>query len=194
LLPNPSFEEGWYHLGGAPELQIPNQWHLEWDEGYNSLDSDPWNEYARPESRVLSSAFLPANEHQLFIWDGAHTLKIFKGTGALYFRFVSYVLLEPGSYQFEVNVFPDMVDGYTDSGSKIWAPDPLSGELRFIVDYQRDNWILPIFGQKQTYRHSFEVTSTGSVRVGVAFRGRWAIENNGWFMDDWSLVQLASGG
>jgi hypothetical protein len=194
LLPNPSFEEGWYHANGLPELQVPDQWRLEWDEGGNSLDPDPWNRYVRPESRVLSGAFLPANEHKLFIWDGSQTVKIFKKEGALSFRLLTDVFLEPGTYFFEINIFPDMIDGYAGTGKKIWAPDPLSGELRFIVNLPAGDWILPTFGQKNTYHHAFELTSPQKVHLGVAFRGRWAIENNGWFMDDWSLEQLSQPG
>lgn len=191
LLPNPSFEEGWYHENGLPELQVPNQWRLEWDEGGNSLDPDPWNRYVRPESRVLSRDFLPASEHELFIWDGSQTVKVFKKEGSLSFRLLTDVFLDPGTYLFRINIFPDMIDRYSESGNKIWAPDPLSGEFRFIVNLPAGDWIFPPFGQKGTYQHAFEITSPQKVHLGVAFRGRWAIENNGWFMDDWSLEQLS---
>jgi len=191
VLPNPSFEEGWYHINGIPELQVANQWTLEWDSGSNPLDPDPWNDFVRPESRVINGAFLPADEHQLFIWDGSYTVKIFKQTGALSFRLISDVYLEPGSYLFEINVFPDMIDGYTANGTKIWAPDPLSAELQFIAGNSVGDWIFPIFGQRNTYQHAFQVPTAGFYRIGVGFRGRWAIENNGWFMDAWSLRQLS---
>jgi hypothetical protein len=192
LLPNPSFEDGWYHINGLPELQVANHWTLEWDVGPNPLDPDPWNEFVRPESRVLNRDFLPESEHDLFIWDGDHTSKIFKGAGAISFRLITNVPLEPGTYFLEINVFPDMVVGYTEEGGKIWAPDPLSAELRFIDGYTVGNWIFPTFGQRNTYHHAFEVTTSGQTTIGVAFRGRWAILNNGWFMDDWSLVQLSN--
>ena len=191
ILPNPSFEEGWYHINGIPELQVPNQWTLEWDVGNNPLDPDPWNEFVRPESRVINDVFLPADEQSLFIWDGDYTVKIFKQTGALSFRLFSNVYLEPGSYIFEINTFPDMIDGYTADGSKIWAPDPLSAELQFLVGDATGGWIFPVFGRRNTYQHAFQVSAPGFYRIGVAFRGRWAIENNGWFMDDWSLRQLS---
>jgi hypothetical protein len=190
LLPNSSFEEGYYHPSGIPELQVPNNWTLEWDEGYNPLDPDPWNVFVRPESRVLSRDFLPQAEHPLFIWHGNHTVKIFKQTGSLSFRLVTYPVLDAGTYLFQINVFPDMIDGYNPDGSKIWAPDPLSGELQFIVNSPQGSWIYPIFGQRNTFQHYFVLPQSGTVRLGVAFRGRWAIENNGWFLDDWSLRQV----
>lgn len=187
LLPNPSFEEGWYHPGGIPELQIPNGWLFEWDEGQNPLDPDPWNVFVRPECRLLSPDFLPPNEHALFIWDGQYTVKCFKGMGAISFRLLTDVYLEAGTYTLEINVFPDLVDGYTAGGEKIWAPDPLSGDVRFIVGQSDNPWILPGFGRKNTLTHTFTITQAGTVRLGVAVRGRWAIQNNGWFLDDWSL-------
>lgn len=191
LLPNPSFEQGWYHVSNYAEIQVPDQWVLGWQEGTNPLDSDPWNVFVRPESRLLNEDFLPADEIDVFIWDGNYTVKIFKGQGALYFWLITNVILDPGSYLFEINVFPDMIEGYNDTGAKVWASDPLSGELRFIEESEVGNWQLPVFGQKQSFHHAFEVTERRSVRLGVAFRGRWAIENNGWFLDDWSLIQLS---
>lgn len=189
-LPNPSFEEGWYHPNGIPELQIPNQWILEWDEGYNPLAPEPWNNYVRPEVRVLSRDFLPPDEHDLLIWDGIYTVKVFKGNGALSYRLITSRYLEPGRYQLEINVFPDLVVGYTQDGQKIWAPDPRSGEVRFTVDGRSGQWILPTFGQKNTIRHTVDVGQAKVVHITVAFRGRWAIQNNGWFMDDWRLTRL----
>ncbi len=191
LLPNPSFEDGWYNLYGLPEIQVANRWTLEWDEGANTLDPDPWNVFVRPESRVLPRNFLPAREHELFIWDGDHTVKVFKGQGAISFRLVTTVYLTPGTYLLEINVFPDLVVGYTPEGKKIWAPDPLSGEFRFIAADAGSGWLYPTFGIKNTYSYPFSVASARVITLGVAFRGRWAIENNGWFMDDWSLTRIS---
>jgi hypothetical protein len=193
LLPNPSFEDGWYNQGGVAELQLPISWQLQWDEGPNWLDSEPWNVFVRPESRVLTSDFLPPNERELFIWDGDMTLKIFKREGALSFRLTTLIDLEPGSYLFTIHVFPDMVEDYTEAGGKIWAHDALSAQLRFIMDPPSAEWHFPAFGQKNEFQYAFYVYEPRVVRIGVHFVGRWAILNNGWFMDDWSLVQMAAG-
>jgi hypothetical protein len=192
LLPNGSFEEGWYHKNGIPELQVPNRWTLEWQEGHNNLDPDPWNAYLRPESRILSADFLPAREHSTFIWDGKHTVKIFKKTGAIHFWLTTNVDLQPGTYVFEISFFPDLIDGYTENGGKVWAPDPLSGEVRFIVNQPVGPWTFPDFGKKITMQYRFDISSPSLVRIGAAFRGRWAIDNNGWFLDDWSLERIAT--
>lgn len=191
LLPNASFEGGWYHPNGIPELQIPDRWLFEWDEGENPFSPDPWNDFVRPEVRVLPATFLPPEEHELFIWDGEHTVKIFKDWGAISIRLLTDVYLQPGAYLLEASVFPDLIVDYV-NGEKVWAPDPLSGEVRLIAGSGDTGWLLPAFGQKNTFVYSFTVSHPQTVRVGVALRGRYAIRNNGWFMDDWWLYQIGN--
>ncbi len=188
LLSNPSFEQGWYQLNGAPELQIPEGWQFTYKNEENQLDPDPWNKWVPPEARVLPSAFLPPEEHDLFIWDGDQTVKVFKGSGAIWFELKTAVTLQPGTYVLIINVFPDLVVGY-DNGQKIWAPDPLSGEVKLIAGNGTTGWMLPTFGQKNRFQTTFTVSKTQTVTVGAAMRGRWAIQNNGWFMDDWGLYK-----
>ncbi|MFZ1397573.1 MAG: hypothetical protein WAS33_11770 [Candidatus Promineifilaceae bacterium] len=188
LLANGSFEQGWYHIDNIPELQIPNGWQFSYAKGSNTLDPDPWNVWVRPETRVLSSAFLPPEEHALFIWDGNQTVKVFKGFGAIQFELTTNVTLQPGTYVLVINVFPDLVVGY-DNGQKIWAPDPLSGEVKLIAGNGTTGWLLPQFGQKNRFQTTFTVASPQTVKIGAAMRGRWAIENNGWFLDDWGLYK-----
>ena len=190
LLPNGSFENGHYNLNGIPELQLPNQWLFEWEEGNNPLDPDPWNSWLRPETRVLSRDFLPANEHATFIWDGNHTVKIFKEHGAINFKLQTTLFLQPGRYQLQISLFPDLVVGYTDSGQKIWAPDPLSGEVRLLANATPSAWHLPAFGRKNSYLHDFTVSQPQNVTIGAHIRGRWGLANNGWFLDDWRLIPL----
>lgn len=189
LLPNPSFEGGWYNQNGVPELQLPNQWILEWDTGANPFDPNPWSEFVRPEVRVLSSAFLPEHERPLYIWHGNHTVKLFKGSGALSIRLLTDVTLPAGTYQLTVNAYPDMVQAYNGS-QKVWASDPHAGELRLLVGNGGSGWQLPTFGQRNTLTHTFTLSQPQTVRVGVALRGRYALVNNGWFLDDWSLVKV----
>lgn len=189
ILPNGSFEQGHYNQNGIPELQLPNGWLLEWDEGATGFGSNSWDVYVRPETRVLSSAFLPAFEHPLYIWDGSHTVKVFKGSGAISVRLLTDVTLEPGTYLFEINVFPDVVMGY-ENKQKVWADDPAAGEVRFIVTGGGTGWIFPTFGTRNTFTHTFTVTEPQTVRIGVGMRGRYALPTNGFFVDDWSLKKV----
>lgn len=189
ILPNPSFEEGWYNRDGIPELQLPNSWLFEWDEGPTGFGNQSWDVYVRPETRVLPTSQLPSHEHPLYIYDGVYTIKMFKGFGAISFRLLTDVTLEPGTYTFEVNFFPDLVVGYNGE-QKIWAPDPFSGEVQFLIGGVAYGWNYPTFGRKNTLQQTFTITQTQNVRLGIWVRGRFAIANNGWFFDDWSLRRI----
>jgi hypothetical protein len=186
ILPNGSFEQGHYNKDGIPELQLPNNWLIEWDEGPTGFGDQVWDVYVRPETRVLQDIYLPDYEHALYIWDGTHTVKIFKGQGPISVRFFTNIALEPGTYVFEVNVFPDMVMGYEDH-QKVWADDPTAAEIAFIVTGAGTGWFFPSFGTKNTFTHTFTVTEAQTIRLGIGLRGRYALSTNGFFIDDWSL-------
>jgi hypothetical protein len=188
LLPNGSFEEGHYNMHGIPELQLPVGWQFEWDESRTGFGSESWAVYVRPETRVLSTEFLPTAEHSLFIFDGTHTIKAFKGNGAISFKLFRNVYLEAGTYVLEINVYPDMYMDYRD-GMKIWADDPLTGQFRFIAP-GATGWIGTVYGRKNTLTHTFTVDTAGEVPIGAAMRGNHAIMNDGWFFDDWSLRKI----
>lgn len=188
-LPNASFEGGWYHPNGIPELQIPDQWNFWYATGPTGFGDNPWDVWVRPEVRVLPSDYLPPSEHDLFIWDGDQTVKVFKGYGAISYKLSQVVTLPPGVYQLEVSVFPDLVVAY-DNGQKVYASDPLTGEVMLLAGNGNTGWLLPTFGQKNTFRYTFTVSSTRQIEIGAAMRGRWAILNNGWFTDDWFLHKI----
>lgn len=188
LLPNSSFEEGHYNMSGIPELQLPVGWVFEWDESATGFGSEVWDVYQRPETRVLSTEFLPASEHALYIYDGAHTVKIFKGNGAISFKLFRDVYLEPGKYVLEIQVYPDLYMDFQ-NGMKIWADDPLTGQFRFIAP-GATGWMGTTYGRKNTFTHTFTVEQAQQVRVGTAMRGNHAILNDGWFMDDWTLKRV----
>ncbi|MEM7798087.1 MAG: hypothetical protein AAF633_02760 [Chloroflexota bacterium] len=190
LLVNPSFEGGWYHMNGDPELQIPDTWRFEFDEGDNPLDPDPWNKWVRPEVRVLPKEFLPESEHETFIWEGDQTLKIFKGQGAISIRLLTTQNLTPGAYRFTVHAYPDLIVDYSDSGGKVFADEREAGEVQFLIDGTQSGWFYPSFGTKNRLSYAFVVEEEQQVTLGIAIRGRWAILNNGWFLDDWMLQQV----
>jgi LysM repeat protein len=190
LLPNPSFEEGHYNQNNTEELQVPNGWFLLVDEGPNSLQPGSGGNFFRPESRVLPYWNLPPHERAQFIWDGDHTIKLFKGGAPTHFHLFTDVFLQPGTYRLEINVFPDTVLAYNADGSKTWANDPLASEVRMIVGSGGSNWITPPVGQRHTLTHTFTVNNAGTVRVGASFRNRFIQANNGWFIDHWSLRRI----
>ena len=140
--------------------------------------------------RVLPKSLVPSNEHDLFFADGDHTVKIFKGSGAISYRFSQAHQLEAGKYQFTVNIFPDVVTGYDSNGNKVFAPDPLSAEMSFLINGQQDAWRVVEVGKRSQFSKTFEISSPETVQVAVAIRGRHAVENNGWFLDGWTLEKI----
>jgi len=145
--------------------------------------------WVRPEVRVLPAQYLPANERGLFIFDGSQTLKVFKGSGAISYRIYQDITLEPGTYRLEIGVFPDLVVDYA-NGQKVWPSDPNLGEVRFIVGSGGSGWLAPIAGQKNVMSYTFTIQARQTIRVGLGVRGKFAIDNNGWFLDDWSLTRV----
>jgi hypothetical protein len=189
LLPNGSFEQGHYNQNGIPELQLPNGWRLEWDEGPTGFGSEKWDAYVRPEARVLDTRFLPPEEHGLYIFEGTHTVKIFKGSGAVSFRLLTDVTLEPGTYLIEAKMFADVVEKW-ENRQKVWPADPTAAEFRFLVGDGGTVWTRQNYGQRNVHNWTFTVDSPQTIRVGVWLRGKYAIANNGWFIDDLSLRRV----
>lgn len=189
ILPNSSFEEGWYNRDGRPDLHVPNGWTLEWDEGPTGFGNQPWDIYVRPKSQVMPSAALPEAERATYIWEGNQTYKLYKDDGAFSVRLFRDITLDPGTYVLAANAFADMVQGYN-GRDKIWAGDPNSGEVRLFAGNASSDWMASPPGQKTPFSYTFTITSQQSVRIGVALRGRYALSNTGWFVDDWSLKQL----
>ncbi len=190
ILFNPSFEDGHYNQNGVPELQLPNNWGFEWDTGRTGFGDEVWDEWVRPEVRVLPKSNVPSSEHNDFFVDGDHAVKIFKGSGAISFRFSQAHQLEAGKYQFTVNVYPDVIKGYGSNGEKIFADDPLAAELSFLLNGSQTAWRVVEIGERNRYAFVFEISEPKTVQVALVARGRFAVENNGWFMDSFSLVKI----
>lgn len=188
VLPNGSFEDGWYNLNGVPELQLPNGWAFEWDEGATGFGGNAWDVWVRPETRVLSRQFLPTAEHPLYITDGNHTVKIFKGSGAISARMYRDLDLQAGTYVMSFRGYPDLYTEY--NTGKVWTTDPSAGEVRIIVNDGGSGWFFATPGQQNQFSHTFTLNSAQRVRVGAAIRGRYAILNNGWFIDNWTLEKV----
>jgi LysM repeat protein len=190
LLPNPSFEGDW-HFYLYNELQIPDGWQLATDEGANNLEQGAGGLFNRPEVRVVPAKDLPPAEHSLFILDGNKTVKAFKGGAPTSFSMFTDVALQPGSYRLTINFVPDTVAGY-DAGQKNYASDPLAAEARIIVDGGGTGWQGTNSGQRNSLSFDFTVDEARTVRVGGAFRNRYIMANNGWFLDNWSLTPLTA--
>jgi LysM repeat protein len=187
LLPNGSFEEDWYFFNGVSEWQLPNGWSMSVNEGSNPDGSG--GNYFRPEIRLLSRPDLPSNEANMFIFDGNKTIKAFKGDAPTSFAIFRDVALQPGTYRFSMSFFPDSVYGYS-GADKVYNGDPLSAEARIIAGNGGTGWAGTQVGNQNTVTHDFTLDTAQTIRLGGAFRNRFAQSNNGWFIDDWSLQKL----
>lgn len=190
LLPNPSFEGDWYFYL-YNELQIPDNWQLLTDEGPNTLEPGSGGVFNRPEVRVVPSKDLPPAERSSFIFQGDKTVKAFKGGAPTSFSMFTDVSLPPGAYRLTINFFPDAVAGY-DNQRKTYATDPLAAEMRVIHNNGGTGWQTTQIGQRNTVTYDFTVEEGGPTRLGAGFRNRFALANNGWFIDGWSLEALSN--
>ncbi len=188
LLPNPSFEGDWYFYL-YNELQIPDNWQIVTDEGPNALEPGSGGVFNRPEVRVVPAKDLPPAEQSSFIFEGNKTLKAFKGAAPTSFSLFTDVALPPGAYRLTVNFFPDAVAGY-DNLNKTYATDPLAAEMRIVHNNGGTGWQTTQIGQRNTVTYDFTVEEGGPTRLGAGFRNRFALANNGWFIDGWSLEAL----
>lgn len=186
LLPNPSFEWGYYSHPDFPEMQLPNGWTFEWDEGSTGYGNQPWDVWVRPEIHVLSRE---NNSAAPYIWDGNSTVNVFKEKAAISYRLFADIELPPGTYQLKISYFPDLVMGY-DGSQKLYANDPIAGEVRIFAGGNVSGWLFPRFGERNTAILTFNLDKSRTMRIGFAARGRFALDNNGWFMDGWSLYRL----
>ena len=189
LLVNGSFEGGWYNMNGAPEFQLPNGWIMEYDSGPTGYGNQAWDIWFPPETRVLPYYQLPEHERGLFIREGEYTIKAFKGNGPISLRLLQDIALQPGTYVFTAYIYPDLVASY--EGGKQFAGDPNAGEVRFISPSGGTGWLtFAAFGTWGTFQHTFTIDTAQTVRIGVGMRGRYALESNGFFIDDWTLQRV----
>lgn len=187
LLPNPSFEEGWYHQGGRSEYQMPISWHVEARTGHNNID--PTYDYVEPEVRTLPISQLPAHEQDLFVLDGGFTVKLFKGGGPIRDKFLTSKYLVMGRYELGMNIYADLVMGY-ENGEKVFADDPLSGNYRLHHNGFVNGWQPLEFGVWNHINLIFDVVEDGNQILGIQLRCPHALRNNGFFMDDWYLHKI----
>ena len=100
-----------------------------------------------------------------------------------------FIFMLPGTYIVEANMFADIVADWEDN-RKVWAADPGAAQFRFIVGDGGTNWTRQNFGQRNTHNWTFTLEEPKTVKVGIWLRGKYAIANNGWFIDNLSLRRI----
>ena len=200
LLKNGGFEEGWYDISGTQ--QCPNHWDMGWTEGVPMGDGSTVT--ARPESRVLPRTQVPPDEHNLYYWDGDYTLKMFWAKAPIHISVFQDVSgLEVGrEYRF---VVPTYIDTFDWDKGKNAPTDPFAAEVRLGAgpvgtDWQNENAInfsnwanptntSPYYLARTTLQFKFVATEP-QMRVFVEYKSKWALDNNGIFMDALRLEPL----
>ena len=177
-LKNPSFES---------EFKSWGTWHAE-PSIPNPYDPSDGARFKKPEFQVLGRNDLPIHEHELFILDGHHTLKIAKYCGAWSASLFQLLDLPQGTYTLKVKIFGDLIKGYTNAGEKIWGDDPKGrdGLVSFTVagiahdrrTLTPGDWNIP----------SLTFRANGLTNVRVDIMCPFPLINSGVFCDDWSLT------
>ncbi len=196
LLTNGGFEDGYYHKDDIPELATPREWEFWYAPANTQRLERQDSDFLVPETVVWRIQDAPDNERALFWLDGDYCLKVFKGWGPTWWKLSQTVggLVVGGRYRFTVPIFPDLVMAYSGQ-QKIWADDPLAGEHRLLAGATDTGWMdgnkVP-FGKYTVLRAEF-TARTDTETVAVEVRGRWGLDNNGWFMDALSLERIDGG-
>ena len=207
---NPSVENGHWHptneymIGGwhypivegsgppVMELQLPNSWRFRWADHTieNPYSPDTWNQFVRPEFRVLSADELPEHERALYIVHGTHTMKIFKGYGSWYAALYQEFEFEDGIYQVHTNIYNDAVEKYV-NGKKVPPLNPHACQARIVINGEPSEW-RPLFPQYMD-AEAFLFTAYEAdekTRVEVEIMMPYALHNSGVFADLWNIVEI----
>lgn len=201
LLPNPNFEDGHYLYNNQSSLAVPNNWTLwfappEMDK--LGGQDDPWGQ---PETVVWygGNDAVPDSDKNEFFRNGDYTLKIFGAWRPVWSTFYTDVSgLTPGvNYTLTVPIYPDLISGYQSNGQKIFA-DEDAGQHRLRVEIPNTGVVVhdsDWFNLKPGEWHERSMTFTASqstMRIAFEMRGKWGLSNNGWFVDEVSLLQTNS--
>lgn len=202
LLRNASFEAGAYHWNNIAEVEIPNEWGFWFAPHTTPLLPRQDQQFDRPECKVWRRDQVRPWESAHAFVAGEHGVVAFGTFKALWFRYFQDVagLTTGQRYRLTVPVFPDLAVAFTERGERIWAPDPLSGEVRLLAEagsaVVADTGYIDgtgglNFGQYNILTLDFTASQPG-MRLVVECRGRWGLRNNTWYLDGLSLA--AQGG
>jgi len=204
---------GHYHWNNVVEIVIPDglQFWYQTDKSIR-LKSPADTRFPRrvdqeqafdpPECVHWRKQDAPADEQDsLFLQGDEFLQKNFKGNAPTWWRmWATAHLLEVGKrYEFNAPVFLDLVDHYTAQGKKVFAPDPLSGEVMLEVrsngrTIATTEWMDGEqigFGVFRIPLLSF-VADSESADCVLEFRGRWGLSNNGVFTANWRVLELGA--
>ena len=120
-------------------------------------------------------------------------LKVFKGSAPTFASFSQTIDVPAGAYRFRCPIYPDQKQGGSSRPSPASSDDwYLASEARIFIGNIKTEWmdarIMPIGRYTAWFIECNHLG--GLLTIGFDLRGRWGFQNNGWFIDECSLVRL----
>lgn len=199
LLRNPGFEDGTYPFDPLGILYIPKEWVFTFRDGpTNQLPRQnvPWG---RPNAGCLGLQQFPPHEHPIFFQQGSQMLwKTWQGKSYPQYITLSQTLtLTPGqTYRFTANVCPDMVTQYGGPQGKVFIDDPDAYAVRVLATSGGQTFSSEFKKTQQLPNDHYTPVAldftapAAEVTVSVEAYGIFPIENNCFFLDNFSLVEI----
>lgn len=181
VLINPSFEDGWTDSEDYTTTQNPTGWVVDWET--DAVNPHGGQKYQVGECVHKSKEMLPANERDVFVWDGSSSLKVFAGNKPFWVSMSQNIdTLPAGRYRLTTPVW---VDVYKWEGGKNYNVDPNQVEMRFWLDGEFGDFVKLKAGGKREPVFEFDHHG-GDNELFIEFRCNWGINNNLW-LDGWRL-------
>lgn len=199
LLRNPGFEDGTYPFDRLGILYIPKEWTFTFRDGPNDQlprQTVPWG---RPNAGCLGLQQFPPHEHPIFFQQGSQMLwKTWQGKSYPQYISLSQTLtLTPGqTYRFTANVCPDMVTQYGGPQGKVFIDDPDAYGVRVLAASGGQTFSSEFKKTQQLPNDQYTPVSVdftppaADVTVSVEAYGIFPLENNCFFMDNFSLEAI----
>lgn len=174
---------GWFDLMNGKErlpIQVPNEWTFDYVLGANEV-GDPDYDWGMPETRFMWDAYLPEHEHEFLLNDAGHTYKIFAAHRPIWSKLRHNLTLQPGKYKVTFTFVDDTFTDFTRRG-KTEPGDEKTAESRIILADQSTDWVLNKFLDDNVVILNVEVDKETKTELILENRGRWAVKNNGVFL------------
>lgn len=195
ILVNASFEDGMaYFNDDTRELAVPAGWVFAFMDETTSLEQRQTAPWGRPITALINNNAVPTADRPRIFAGGIYCWKVSGTRSPVWVRlFQSVVGVTPGQkYRFTVNLLPDLI--VRTHPQVAYASEPLSGEVRlaaasggqtFDTGWKTGREVP--FGRYTAL--TLDITAPGNrVEVAVEVRGRWALPEGAWYMDELSLT------
>ncbi len=195
VLINASFEDGMaYFNDDTRELAVPAGWVFAYMDETTPREQRQTAPWSRPITALINSHAVTMADRTRIFAGGTYCWKV-SGTGSpVWVRLFQSVLgVTPGQkYRFTVNILPDLIA--RSHPQVAYASDPLSGEVRLTATSGGQTFDtgwktgreVPV--ARYTALTLDFTAPANRVEVAVEVRGRWALPEGAWYVDELSLT------